>query len=163
MICTVAGAGAAFSGVATSCLSKSQQRFWSTYAVLTTIIYNINVLAGTILAHRFLVSFEMMLLFCFFGGCSIFIITARQYYRNRDTLTKHYLGIWIDLVVVIMVYYLYYMGGFAVELWSHGIWFSENDVLHVLMMAWVLGIYFVLRNDLKDLQTSTSDKDSNIT
>jgi hypothetical protein len=35
-------------------------------------------------------------------------------------------------------------------LWAEGIWFSENDVLHALVMLWVFYVGLVLVPKVKD-------------
>ncbi len=42
--------------------------------------------------------------------------------------------------VVIGLYFLYYLLGITPRLWAQGIWFSENDILHLSLIAWMVYI-----------------------
>ncbi len=49
--------------------------------------------------------------------------------------------IWLG--VVFAVYSLYSALGISKTLWSRGIWFSENDLLHIGLISWMgyIGLY----------------------
>jgi hypothetical protein len=153
MICTMAGAGAAFIGVAYAILSNQQRKFWSMYTLISTSVYVITLLIGTITSTAFLISFELMIVFCLVGGFIIFIQTLRQYRIKKESEILQVLSVWIVLVVVIMIYYVALMSGFASLLWEQGIWFNENDVLHILMIGGIFYIYKVLGKNLIDLES----------
>ncbi|MBK7150093.1 MAG: hypothetical protein IPH78_15160 [Bacteroidetes bacterium] len=53
------------------------------------------------------------------------------------------LNTWLIFMVVGIAYGVYLLSGFAATLWQHGIWFTENDVLHVGMIGWV---YYLFNN-----------------
>ncbi len=48
-------------------------------------------------------------------------------------------------------YYLFLGLGYAKELWEQGIWFNENDVLHIGLILWMLYIVFGASKEIKDL------------
>jgi O-antigen ligase len=58
------------------------------------------------------------------------------------------------LVVVQVAYLAYYSAGITESLWSTGVYFSANDVLHVGMVIWlaVAGLFLwrPLRDRLQD-------------
>ncbi len=79
MICTVAGVGAAFIAAAYSVLSLMAKLFWTAYALASTLIYIGVITFGIISANRFLISFEMMIIFVLVGFISIAAIYCMCY------------------------------------------------------------------------------------
>jgi hypothetical protein len=60
------------------------------------------------------------------------------------------LGSWILLVVSNLFYFAYLIFGFTQKLWEKGVWFSENDVLHILMIIWVLYSGIIVAKRVED-------------
>ena len=60
------------------------------------------------------------------------------------------LGVWIILAMTNAIYFAYMLLGITQALWAQGFWFSENDVLHVLMMGWVLYLGLVVSTKVED-------------
>ncbi len=150
MIFTVAGVGAAFIAVAYSVLSHKARVFWTAYAQVSTAIYVGVVLFGTITASRFLISFEMMIIFVLAGFFAIAAHALWQYRLDRNPLIKQILQVGILLISVIGVYFIGLLSGYAGWLWARGIWFNANDLLHVLLFAWVVFSYNALHKRLVD-------------
>jgi hypothetical protein len=151
MLCTVAGSGAAFAGVAAATLSKKAQKFWTAYAIASTGAYIGVLLAGLLLSDAFLLSFELMVAFAFAGGfVQVFVEDLWQYKHDKNPLIRQIVGVWAFLIVVIAVYFVALLANFASTLWANGIWFNENDVLHIGMVAWVIYGYWALKTSLRD-------------
>ena len=68
----------------------------------------------------------------------------------RDSLDLVLLGCWSILFGTMMAYWIYSKKGITKRLWERGIWFSENDVLHVLLILWMVYNVMVLANRVKD-------------
>lgn len=150
MICTVAGVGAAFIAVAYAVLSQTARKFWTFYALASTVLYVGVVSFGTIAANRFLISFEMMIIFVMVGFLGIAVHSLRQYRQDRNPLIMSILKVGVLLVVVIVIYFIGLISGYAELLWARGIWFNANDLLHVLLFGWVLYSYKSLYKTLQD-------------
>lgn len=58
---------------------------------------------------------------------------------------------WAGFVAVIVAYVIALEMGITQKLWSRGIWFSENDVLHVGMILWILYVVIALPRKVEDL------------
>ena len=71
------------------------------------------------------------------------------------------LGTWTWLILTIGAYFLYYLSGLSQKLWAQGIWFTENDVLHIGLIIWMLYIVGMVSSqivDLPDLEKGTSER-----
>jgi MFS family permease len=150
MICTVAGVGAAFIAAAYSVLSHMAKLFWTAYALASTLIYIGVVSFGIIFANRFLISFEMMIIFILVGFITIAANLIWQYRHNKNPLIMKILKVGVLLIAVIVIYFVGLTSGYAELLWARGIWFNANDLLHVLLFGWVLYSYNMLHETLLD-------------
>ena len=82
---------------------------------------------------------------------ALFFINTLRYVKQRQPIDLLYLGTWAMLGVVIAAYLLYYLSGNTASLWAKGLWFSENDVLHIGLILWMLYITFLLAPRVKDI------------
>ncbi len=150
MICTVAGVGAAFIAAAYAVLSLMARLFWTAYALASTLIYSGVVSFGIISADRFLISFEMMIIFVFAGFLAIAVNLIWQYRKTKNPLILKILKVGVLLIAVIVIYFIGLTSGYAALFWARGIWFNANDLLHVLLFGWVLYSYNMLHYTLRD-------------
>ena len=150
MICTVAGVSAAFIAVAYAVFSHPARNFWAAYALISTIIYIGMVSFGTMTANRFLISFEMMIIFVLAGFLAIAAHSLWQYRQHQNPMIKVILKVGVLLLSVIAIYFIGLVSGYAEVLWAKGIWFNANDLLHVLLIGWVLYSYRALNKTLID-------------
>lgn len=137
--------------VAHSSTSGQQRRWLSIYAILNAVIYFILVMIGTWIPVKLLISFEFLLLAAAPGIITLFFINTLRYVKQRQPIDLLYLGTWAMLGGVIAAYFLYYLSGITASLWEKGLWFSENDVLHIGLILWMLYITFLLAPRVKDL------------
>ncbi len=150
MICTVAGVGAAFIAAAYAVLSLMARLFWTAYALASTLIYSGVVSFGIISADRFLISFEMMIIFVFAGFLAIAVNLIWQYRKTKNPLILKILKVGVLLLAVIVIYFIGLTSGYAALFWARGIWFNANDLLHVLLFGWALYSYNMLHETLRD-------------
>jgi hypothetical protein len=57
---------------------------------------------------------------------------------------------WSWLALTIGAYYAYLASGLTQRLWSRGIWWSENDVLHVGLLVWIGYVVAVVAARVED-------------
>ena len=136
--------------IAYSCTTGTLQIVLLCYALVSSLVFVILICIGGIVPVKRLITFEFMawvsapvfFFFCFFN--------AWRYYMFRDSMDLVLLGSWIMLFGTMMAYWIYSKLGITKKLWARGIWFSENDVLHVLLIFWMTYIATVVANRVKD-------------
>ena len=136
--------------VAYSSTTGKLRKVLSVYSVINAIVYFIIVMIGVFIPVKFLISFELLLVVAAPSVIAFFVINGWRYskYKLRSDLTL--LGTWIWLGVTIAAYFLYLISGSTASLWARGLWFSENDVLHIGLIIWMLYIAFALAPQVKD-------------
>lgn len=76
----------------------------------------------------------------------LFLIqNGQRWLRHRQKMDLALLVVWVWLVLTIAAYFLYYLSGLTARLWARGLWFSENDVLHIGLIIWMLSIVRIAR------------------
>jgi len=139
-----------------SCATDKWRRVMSAYAFVNMVLYIFLTLIGTLIPIEFLISFELMLTFFAPNILLFFVMNSWRYYQNNNKMDFALLGIWISLIIILALYYLYLVMGITETLWEHGIWFSENDILHIGLIAWMIYIYFIVTRHIKDTIRSSS-------
>ena len=148
---SIASVNAMVMAVALSSAGKVMRRVLPVYAVTNAALYSALCLTGAFIPNRFLVSFELLVLFAAPSFVILFIISAARYYKLRENMDLALMLTWLSLGAVMAAYYPYWALDYTEELWDKGIWFSENDVLHVGLILWMLYIGFVVANKVRDL------------
>lgn len=74
--------------------------------------------------------------------------------QPSTTAIVYLLGVWGWLIVTIAAYFLYYISDAAENLWARGMWFTENDVLHVGLIIWMVYLSVIARQVRDETQTS---------
>jgi len=149
-ILTVAGAGALLIAISYSCMSAKGQKRSRIYALCSTLIYTVVCLVGAFLPNAFLVSFEGMILATLPAYFVIIALNIFQYKKSPSPILARLLICWGLLATVFGAYYWYAANGYTQQFWKQGIWFSENDVLHVMMLFWCWYVYFILEKWIID-------------
>lgn len=137
--------------VAYSCLSELGQSISIWVAVLVSIAYSIMVFYGAFKPVKSLITFELMVHFCtpfilFFIG-----LNGWRFWQLGTALDLALLGTWFGLIVTMWLYWQYYFAGYTEKLWAKGRWFSENDVLHVALIVWVIYIGLIVAPLVTDI------------
>lgn len=137
--------------VAYSSASGRLRRGLSVYAFINAFVYFVIVMVGTFIPVKFLISFELLLVVTAPSIIAFFVIHGWRYFKYKESLDLVYLGIWIWLGITIAAYFLYLVSGNTEMFWEKGIWFSENDVLHIGLIIWMICITRFLSPRVKDM------------
>jgi len=117
-------------------------------------LYATAVLIGVWAPVQFFISFEFLILAAAPSIVGFILLNGWRYWQFRQRLDAVLLGAWLSLGAVIGLYFLYYLMGVTPRLWAQGIWFSENDVLHLGLIAWMVYIGRVVLPQVQDLPDS---------
>ena len=150
-LASIASVNAMVVAVAHSSAGNVMRRVLPVYAAVNVALYSALCLAGAFVPNKFLVSFELLVLFATPSYVIVFVINTVRYYKLREKMDLALILTWLSLGIVMAAYYPYWALDYAEELWENGIWFSENDVLHVGLILWMLYIGFVVAKKVKDL------------
>jgi hypothetical protein len=143
---TALSMGALGVAIAYTILPENKRKFLFSYASVAVAIYIVLFVVGVIIENRFLISYELFTIFFMPLYIIFFIYSVILYKNNRDTLNYTLIITWLLFLVVNVSYYVYYFLGFGEALYQNtGIWFSANDVLHVLLIIWMGFIQFRLK------------------
>jgi purine-cytosine permease-like protein len=121
------------------------------FAIIDSILYSVYMLIGAIIPVKFLVSYEGFMAFIGVNFIIMFILNIRHYQKFRDALNRNLIMVWIGFLLVNIGFFVFLFGGFGAQLYqSQGIWFNENDVLHILLILWTVMLFLLLRTRLMD-------------
>lgn len=137
--------------IANSSASGKLRQGLYTFAVANAVIYFIIVVIGSLIPVKLLISFEFLLIFAAPGILILFILSVVRYNRLKQKQDLILMGVGLWLGITIAAYFGYYLSGTTASLWQKGIWFSENDVLHIGLILWMLYITFILAPHVKDM------------
>jgi len=151
LLVTVWSVDAMLLAVAYSSATGKLRKGLSVYAIANAAVYTVLLLIGVYVPVKFLISFEFLLVVGFPGIFAFFLINGRRYRQSKLPLDKALLVTWIWLGLTIIAYFAYYVSGNAAALWAKGIWFTENDVLHIFLIVWMLYIAFAVAPKTQDL------------
>jgi len=141
---------AMLAALAHACASGRARRALLWYAGLNAGAHVCLTAVGALVPVRFLVSFELMVLFAAPGLVIFFAVCGRRYARYRQVMDRWLLAAGVWLVIAIAAYFAYMTLGLTQALWARGVWFSDNDVLHVFMIVWIALVARTLGPELKD-------------
>ncbi len=143
---------AMLAGVAYACTGGLWRTGLLSYAIVNALVYIILAAIGGIVPIKSLITFELMVLFSVPIIVIFLILNGWRYHTLGNPMDLILLGTWILLTLTVTLYWLYYKLGITQTLWANGkgIWFSENDVLHVCLVFWMIFIVTVVAGHIKD-------------
>jgi len=135
---------------ALSCTQGKLRMVLLSYALFSAGAYTISTFIGGLIPLKPLITFELMvwisspifLINCFLNGW--------RYFKFNSSMDLVLLGVWGWLLVTMLAYWLYNKLEITQKLWAKRIWFSQNDVLHIGLILWVLYITAVVTNQVFD-------------
>jgi len=138
--------------VAIACALGRGRRAVIVYAVLNALVYCVVLFLGVMQPSKFLLSFELLMLFAVPGIIIVIVMALRRYRTTHDRAPRAILIAAVALILVNVAYFGYYALGITEALWDSGagFYFSANDVLHVGMIAWLIYVAAALGPTLAD-------------
>jgi len=140
LVLSVASVDAILIAEAYSCTVGKWRKALILYAVIGAALYLAAVIIGALIPIKFLISFELLILVCAPTVVMLLLINGRRYYKLKKRMDLVLLRTWAWLVLTIAAYFLYFISGLTQRLWAQGIWFPENDVLHIGLIIWMVYI-----------------------
>jgi len=136
------------------CIAKGKTRkIMKWVAYISVPLYAIILTNGSVAPIKFMVTYELFSIFFMPHFLVFFILSIKEYKSKRDMMNKRFIITWIMFLIVNVSYYVYYWLGLSEMLYSStGIWFNQNDVLHVLLLLWFVYIWFAMPNTIKDIE-----------
>lgn len=153
MTLQVASLNAMLIAVAYSSATGKLRQFLIRYAAVNYFAHLTVTLLGLYLVNKFMLSFEFLVLITSPTFVLYFLINGRRYISDRNPLDQTLLICWTILIFTNLVYFAYLFSGLTHVLWNEGLWFSENDALHVGVMLWLLYVAFAVRKQVVDLHS----------
>jgi hypothetical protein len=154
MILTVGSVNCMMVAQSYSCAIGNSRKFHQIYSILNMTIYTIIAFVGAIHPVKFLISFELMIIFLFPSFIIFFVTNIQRQLTFREPMDRRLILIWVSLGFILLIYFLYLVLGITDKLWEVNIWFSENDILHLGLIAWMIFLYHTVVHYVKDLVIS---------
>ena len=121
------------------------------FALIDSAVYSMYMFVGAVLPVKFLISYEGFMAFIGANFLIMFILNILHYKKHKDQLNRNLIYIWIGFLIVNIGYFVFLLGDIGSNLYqNYGIWFNENDALHVLLILWSCLILVLLRKVLRD-------------
>ena len=151
LILSVASINALFISGTYSSSGERNRKLLRSYAILNTALYSFLIMIGIYVLNKFLLSFELLLIFTAPTILILLLLNGWRFYKYGEDMDFALLITWIWLGVTIGAYFGYLTLGFTDDLWESGIWFSENDVLHIGLMSWMIFIAVYVAKRVTDM------------
>jgi hypothetical protein len=127
------------------------RKFQLWYAPLNATVYSILVVIGSVVPVQFLISFGTMVIFLIPGMVMFFIHNTWRFAKYKKRVDFMLMCAWLSMAIVLGVYYVAAMLSLTEIMWNRGTWFSDNDVLHIGLILWMLYIGFTVKKFIADL------------
>jgi hypothetical protein len=140
--------------VAISCTGGTLRALLLAYALVSALVYVILAFVGGIIPVKSLITFELMVWISTPLFLVMVFLNAWRYFKLGTAMDLALLGAWVLLVLTMAAYWLYDKLELTPKLWAkdRGIWFSQNDVLHVGLILWMIYLATVVAERVQDYQ-----------
>jgi hypothetical protein len=138
--------------IACSCTEGMLQTVLLGYALLSAAVYVTLTFIGGIMPAKALITFELMVWVSTPLYAIMFVLSAWRYYTLGTAMDLAFLGAWVLLLLTMTAYWLYDKLDITRKLWAKGkgIWFSQNDVLHIGLILWMIYIATAVAERVQD-------------
>jgi hypothetical protein len=120
------------------------------YVVVPLYVFLLTL--GSIIPIQILVTYEVLNVFFMPYFVVFFILSVKGYQKRKDQGNRRLIITWLLFLFVNVSYYIYYYLGISEKILDMtGIWFNQNDALHVLIFLWMGYIWFALPNSIEDI------------
>lgn len=142
--------------VSYSSTTGSLQTILLLYAVVSSALYVIIALIGGLVPVKSFITFNVMVWVSMPIFLFVFILAGWRCYMLGTVMDLALLGTWILLFLTSVAYYVYDHFEITEKLWARGtgVWFSQNDVLHVGLILWMIYIAVVVAHRVHDYAVS---------
>lgn len=142
MSCTVISINAILVAYASQIQSYNKSVALKRFAISSVLAYVVFQGIGMLIPVQFLLSYEGMLLFLS-PNLVFFIIISYQHRKNK--LHGRLFKLWIAFIFVNLAYFVALFADIGTLIMTNtGYWFNENDVLHVLLIVWMLAWWIMI-------------------
>jgi hypothetical protein len=138
--------------IAYSCTEGTLHTVLLGYALVCAVVYVVLTFIGGIMPVKLLITFEFMVLVSTPTFLIIFLINGWRYCTLGAPMDLALLGAWVLLFLTMAAYWLYDYLDITPKLWAkgQGIWFSQNDVLHIGLILWMIYLATVVADRVND-------------
>jgi hypothetical protein len=138
--------------IACSCTEGKLQTVLLGYALTSAVVYVVLVFVGGIIPVKSMITFELMVWVSTPPFLIIFALSAWRYHTLGTTMDLTFVGAWVLLLLTMTAYWLYDKLDITAKLWGKGkgVWFSQNDVLHIGLILWMIYIATVVAERVQD-------------
>jgi hypothetical protein len=144
--------GALLIAIAFACTSGTLRMGLIGFALICAVGYVVVNIYGAMAPIKTLITFEFMVWY----SAPIFVIIVTiniwRYIQFGNTIDLSLIFAWLILLLTMTAYWIYDKFEVTSKLWAkgEGIWFSQNDVLHVGLIIWMIYIATVVTGLVND-------------
>ena len=144
--------------IAYSCTQGTLRMVLLGYALLSAVVYVILTFIGGMIPVKSMITFELMVWVSTPIFLIILVLNGWRYYMLSTPMDLALMGAWILLLSTMAAYWLYDKLDITPKLWAKGkgIWFSQNDVLHIGLILWMIYIATVVAFRVNDYYIQAS-------
>lgn len=136
--------------IAISCTTGITQKILLTYALVCAVAYVLLAFIGGIMPIKTLITFELMVWVSIPTFLILLFINGWRYYLFNTAIDLALIGVWLGLILIMLAYWIYDRQVITAKLWAKRIWFSQNDVLHIGLILWMIYIAAFVTHNIKD-------------
>lgn len=138
-------------GTAYACTTGAVRNGLVIYSIIHSIIYTIILLIGVLIPNEFMISYFAFIAFVAINFILMFIINVYHYVKHKDKFSMSMIIIWLSFLALNIMYFIFFFAGIGPLLYeNYGVWFNENDVLHILLIVWAILTFVSINKFAKD-------------